>query len=51
MLLAFHILLFSGVQFGIAVMRMAQGRDSGTRGLRRPLGAPLPIMVPARKNT
>lgn len=51
MLLAFHILLFSGVQFGIAVMRMAQGRDSGPRGLRRPLGAPLPIMIPARKNT
>ena len=52
MLLAFHILLFSGVQFGIAVMRMAQGRDSGPRGLRRPLGAVTrTVRAPSRTST
>lgn len=48
MLLCFHILLFSGVQFGISVMRMARGGDSGG-GRRRPLLASQPALVPVAK--
>ncbi|WJS85830.1 hypothetical protein [Paracoccus sp. TOH] len=53
MLTVFHTILFSGVQFGIRVMLMAQGE--GPRGghrqriRRRP--APAPAAVPASAGT
>lgn len=42
MMVMFHGIVFAGVQFGIAIMRMAEPED-GPRG-----GARAPLLVPAR---
>jgi len=51
MLVFFHTILFSGVQFGIRVMLMARGGGSGgglRHRFRRPAApAPGPVPVPA----
>lgn len=47
LLVVFNGIVFSGVQFGIAVMRMAEG--DGTGGTRRPeRAAPAEAAVPVR---
>ncbi len=47
MLFMFNGIVFSGVQFGIAVMRMADnGDDNGGRSQREPVQTP--AMVPVR---
>ena len=55
LLILFNGIVFSGVQFGIAVMRMAEPEDrDGGRRAARPLPAPLttpaalPVAIPAR---
>lgn len=40
--------VFAGVQFGIAVMRMKDGDDDEPRGGRRQRVAPQPRMIPVR---
>ena len=46
MLLAFNGVVFAGVQFGIAVMRMAEDGDDRVGGMRLPTGAALrPVEV------
>ncbi|WP_199260487.1 hypothetical protein [Paracoccus binzhouensis] len=49
MLVVFHTILFSGVQFGIRVMLMAQGEGprGGLRQCLRRRPAPLPAATPA----
>ncbi|MDF3605479.1 hypothetical protein PE067_04525 [Paracoccus sp. DMF-8] len=46
MLVAFHTILFSGVQFGYAVMRLAR-KDAGPRGGKRRMTLN-PAPIPAR---
>lgn len=46
MLFMFNGIVFSGVQFGIAVMRMADSDDHGGRSQREPVQAP--ALVPVR---
>lgn len=49
MLAFFHSVLFSGVQFGVAVMLMAEGRTRPPRGRRRTAAARLALAAsPAR---
>ncbi|EYD75348.1 hypothetical protein Rumeso_03060 [Rubellimicrobium mesophilum DSM 19309] len=46
MLLAFNGVVFAGVQFGIAIMRMAEDEDDRVGGMRLPTGAALrPVEV------
>lgn len=45
LLWAFHGIVFSGVQFGIAVMRLQD--DGGSGGKRRATGPGAPVVVPA----
>lgn len=47
MLVVFNTIVFAGVQFGIAVMRMAEDRDPPHGGLRQH-AAPEPIHAIAR---
>ncbi|MBV0890455.1 hypothetical protein KTN05_01140 [Paracoccus sp. Z118] len=51
MLLVFHTALFAGVQFAIAVMRMAEPSRPPRGGLRAPLirrqPAPVPVLAKA----
>lgn len=51
MLVIFNTIVFAGVQFGIAIMRMAEDdKPSGGRGTRAPVTRPLtgqPALVPA----
>ncbi|MFV0383266.1 hypothetical protein [Paracoccus sp. (in: a-proteobacteria)] len=53
MLIAFNSIVFAGVQFGIAVMRMADDRDPPAGGRRETVaGQPVPEMIgskPVRK--
>jgi len=46
MLVVFHTILFSGVQFGIRIMLMAGG-DGPYGGMRRPLRSRIPVLVPS----
>lgn len=54
MLVIFNTIVFAGVQFAIAVMRMADPGDGPRRGSHAPLtgrapgGAGVPVAVPAR---
>lgn len=54
MLVMFNAVVFSGVQFGIAVMRMAEPEDPGTGGRKRPepvaqpTGTLIPVAAGAR---
>ncbi|GAA0294170.1 hypothetical protein [Rhodovulum strictum] len=54
LLFVFNGIVFSGVQFGIAVMSMARNEDDGTRGrflperVRELAEVPVPIAVPVR---
>ena len=52
MMVTFNTVVFAGVQFGIAVMRMAEPEDGPKGGLRqhvRPdLSRPVPAELPAR---
>lgn len=54
MLVMFNAVVFSGVQFGIAVMRMAEPEDRGTGGRKTPepvaqqTGTLIPVTVGAR---
>lgn len=41
MLVFFHGIVFAGVQFGIAVMRLAEPVDRGPRGPLRPIPVPV----------
>ncbi len=51
MLFMFNGIVFSGVQFGIAVMRMADhDDDKGGRSRRAPLPAPALVPVPLRED-
>lgn len=45
LLVMFHGIVFSGVQFGISVMRMAERKDGGDRGTRAPQHATVPVPV------
>lgn len=47
LLFMFNGIVFSGVQFGIAVMRMAEDddRDSGGRRAPEPVAVPVPVEV------
>lgn len=47
MLWAFNGIVFAGVQFGVAVMRMAERDDEPPRGTGLPGGVTLPVAVPA----
>ena len=48
MLVLVHWVLFAGVQFAIAVMRMAEPEDQGPRGgLRQHSGKMIPVRVTA----
>ena len=49
MLVLFHGVLFSGVQFAIRIMMMAERDDSPRGGLRQQL-IPIPVKVEARTN-
>lgn len=48
MLVVFNGIVFSGVQFGIAVMRLAEDDDDGGKPKRVP-AAPVAAAVPARR--
>lgn len=52
MLVFFHGILFSGVQFAIAVMRLAEPPDQGPGAHRRPswfrTTAPAPVQLPRK---
>ncbi len=49
MLIVFNGIVFSGVQFGIAVMQLADdGKDGGGRPAREPV-APAAVAVPAER--
>jgi len=56
LLFVFNGIVFSGVQFGIAVMSMARDEDDDSRGRRQPervrglAEALVPIPVPVRKD-
>ncbi len=52
MLFMFNGIVFSGVQFGIAIMRMADAPDDTPKGRRERIKAPVaaPIPVPATHN-
>lgn len=47
MLVAFNTIVFAGVQFAIAVMRMAETEGPPSRGNRAPVTPPEPAVVPA----
>ena len=47
MLVAFNTIVFAGVQFGIAVMRMGESEGGPRRGNRAPVAQPNPAIVPA----
>lgn len=47
MLVVFNGIVFSGVQFAIAVMRMAYPEDGGPRGPRAPVTPAQPVLAPA----
>lgn len=52
MLVLFNAVVFSGVQFAIAIMRMAEPQDGGTGGKRvRISGEPVRIKAVARMKT
>ncbi|WP_449042730.1 hypothetical protein [Paracoccus sp. (in: a-proteobacteria)] len=46
MLVAFNTIVFAGVQFAIAVMRMAEPGDPPRRGNRAPVAGHEPVAVP-----
>lgn len=46
MLLVFNTVVFAGVQFAIAVMRMAEPEDGGDKGLRSPEPVAEPVLIP-----
>lgn len=46
MLVVFNTILFAGVQFAIAVMRMAEPEDRPRGGLRAPVIGQEPVAVP-----
>lgn len=48
LLVMFNGIVFSGVQFGIAIMRMAEPEDRGQGGGRRMRAQPQPVAVPVR---
>ncbi|MCU0911146.1 MAG: hypothetical protein MUE98_07325 [Rhodobacteraceae bacterium] len=49
LLVVFNGIVFSGVQFGIAVMRMAEPPGDDSRGKGRVvLAEPVPVLVPVR---
>lgn len=52
MLVVFHTVLFAGVQFAIAVMRMAEPDDTPRGGLRQHIFSPAParVRVDSRQN-
>lgn len=47
MLVVFNTILFAGVQFGIAVMRMAEPKDGPRGGTRAPVVRGEPVRVSA----
>lgn len=52
MLVVFNSIVFAGVQFGIAVMRMAEDRDPPRGGLRQhatPPSDPIQVLAPSRR--
>lgn len=46
MLVVFNAIVFSGVQFAIAIMRMAEPADDTPRGPRAPVTPSVPATVP-----
>ena len=47
MMVMFNGIVFSGVQFAIAIMRMEQKDDTPTRGTRIPVATDIPVRVEA----
>jgi len=47
MLVVFNSIVFAGVQFAIAVMRMAEPEEPPRGGKRAPVAPPEPAVVPA----
>lgn len=47
MLVVFNTIVFAGVQFAIAIMRMAEPEDKPRRGNRAPVVRAEPVVVPA----
>lgn len=47
MLVVFNTIVFAGVQFAIAIMRMAEPEDRPRGGNRAPVTRPEPVAVPA----
>jgi hypothetical protein len=46
MLVMFNTIVFAGVQFGIAIMRMGESEDDPRRGNRAPVVHPKSVVVP-----
>jgi hypothetical protein len=51
LLVMFHGIVFSGVQFGISIMRMAEKDEDDDRGTRAPeaIAEPVPVRVDPRR--
>ena len=47
LLVVFNTIVFAGVQFAIAIMRMAEPEEGPPRGTRAPVTAAEPVAVPA----
>lgn len=47
MLIVFNTIVFAGVQFSIAIMRMAEPEDRPRGGSRAPIAEARPVTVPA----
>ena len=52
LLVVFHGIVFSGVQFGVAIMAMAETDDADSGGARGPeaVAEMVPVPVPVRRN-
>ena len=49
LLVVFNGIVFAGVQFGIAVMRLAEPRDGAGGGRRAPAARPVPVPAKDRR--
>ena len=47
LLVVFNTIVFAGVQFAIAIMRMAEPEDGPRGGKRAPVAEPEPVVAPA----
>lgn len=51
LLVVFNTIVFAGVQFAIAIMRMAEPEDGPRGGRRAPVVVPEPVLSPAPANS